>query len=223
MKTLTFIRNKSPLAKLVRSPKFWAFSVFLLFAFPVFRSLVRKLPPPPPTLSQVPPFTLTNQFGRPFGSQDLKNKIYLASFAFTSCPTTCPKLMQNLKKIQKRVRGLGQKVHIVTLSVDPKNDTPSVLLKQARLYKSNPYIWTLLTGDEKTLRDLIVQGFQVPLGQREEISGKVDGQGVSLFDIAHTTKVALVDGKGGIRGYYPTDREGINRLMIDLGLLANLE
>ena len=73
------------------------------------------------------------------------------------------------------------------------------------------------------MRRLLVDGFRVPLGDREEFSGRVDGERVDLFDIAHTTRLVLVDGRGGIRGYYPTDEEGVNRLMIDLGLLVNRE
>ena len=207
--------------KMLRSPLFWILSLSFLFFYPIFRSVIRELPPPKPVLGKVPPFRLTNEFGKSFGSEDLKGRAYLANFAFTSCPTTCPALMKNLQKVQRRVRGLGQKVAIVTFTVDPENDTPPVLFQHAREYKANPYIWTFLTGQRKALKKLLIGGLKVPMGDEEEFVGKVDNEEVSLFDIAHTTKLVLVDGRGGIRGYYSTDKEGINHLMIDLGLLVN--
>ncbi len=220
---ITFIRQETKFERMIRSPWFWIFSVLFLFTYPVLRSVVRKLPPPNPVIGQVPAFSLTNEFGKTFGSKDLKGKSYLASFAFTSCPTTCPALMQNLQKVQKRIRGLGQKVAIVTFTVDPENDKPEVLFQHSRKYKSNPYIWTFLTGEKEAVRELLVDGFKVPMGEEEEFVGKVDNRDVTLFDIAHTTKLVLVDGRGGIRGYYSTDKDGINNLMIDLGLLVNRE
>ena len=185
--------------------------------------MLRELPPPKAAIGQVPDFSLTNQFGKAFGSGNLKGRAYLANFAFTTCPTTCEALMQNLQKVQKRIRGLGQKVAIVTFSVDPEHDRPAVLFKHAMKYKANPHIWSFLTGEKGEIQKLLIDGFKVPMGQREEFVGKVDGEDISLFDIAHTTKLVLVDGKGAIRGYYSTDKDGINNLMIDLGLLVNRE
>ncbi len=207
--------------RLVRSPWFWCLGLCFLFSYPIFRSVTRELPPPNPVLGQVPPFRFTNQFGQEFGGRELKGRVYLANFAFTSCPTTCPALMQTLQKVQKRIRGLGQKVALVTFTVDPQNDTPEVLLEYARQHRANPFVWTFLTGEKAKLRELLVEGFKVPMEEPEIFEGKVDGQTVSLWDIAHTTKLVLVDGAGGIRGYYSTDEEGINHLMIDLGLLVN--
>ena len=219
----SFIRAEGPLEKIVRSFWFWAIGLFLLFTYPLVRSITRKLPPPSPILGQVPEFRLTNEFGKPFGSKQLRGKSYLASFAFTTCPTTCPALMENLQKVQKRVRGLGQKVALVTFSVDPDNDTPKVLFRHARKYRSNPHVWTFLTGKKEDMRSLLIDGFKVPMGDGESFVGKVDNKDVTLFDIAHTTKLVLVDARGSIRGYYSTDKEGINHLMIDLGLLVNRE
>ena len=220
---IVFVRDESWLARLVRSPWVWFFFLSLLFTYPLVKSFLRELPPPKTAIGRIPSFSLINQFGKAFGSADLKGRAYLANFAFTACPTTCPALMQNLQKVQKRIRGLGQKVAIVTFSVDPVNDSPEVLFKHAQKYKANPHIWSFLTGEKKEIRELLLKGFKVPMGEREQFIGKVDGEDLSLFDIAHTTKLVLVDGGGGIRGYYSTDKSGINNLMIDLGLLVNRE
>ena len=175
-----------------------------------------------PRYYQIPSFELTNEFGHPFGSKNLEEKIYLASFAFTSCATICPGLMEKLKVIQKRVRGLGDKIAIVTFTVDPENDTPKVLHKYARNLRANPHIWNFLTGERGRLKSLLVEGYKVPMGdEAEEFVGKVDGHAVSLMDIAHTGKIVLVDKNSYVRGYYSTDDVSVDQLMIDVGLLVN--
>lgn len=216
-----FYRNDQWLQKLVRKKSFWFLSWAVLFSYPVYRTLNRELPPPLPVLYQVPEFSLTNEFNKSFGSKDLKGKFYIANFMFTGCPTTCPALMQKMDVIQNRIRGLGTKAAIVTFTVDPTTDTPEVLYKFARKRNSNPFVWNFLTGTKSDLQKIVVDGFKVPMGNKETINKVVGNQSVTLMDIAHSEKVVLVDDKGQIRGYYSTDKENMDHLMIDLGLLAN--
>jgi protein SCO1/2 len=220
--TLTgFYRDEQWLQRLLRKKSFWFISWAILFTYPIYRTVYRELPPPLPVLYQVPEFSLTNEFNKTFGSKDLKGKYYIANFMFTSCPTTCPALMEKMDIIQNRIRGLGTKAAIVTFSVDPTTDTPEVLYKFARKRNTNPYVWNFLTGTETDLKKIVVEGFKVPMGNKETIQKKLDTQTISLMDIAHSDKVVLVDDKGQIRGYYSTDKENMNHLMIDLGLLVN--
>ena len=205
----------------MRMKSFWFISWAVLFTYPIYRTLTRELPPPLPVLYQVPEFSFTNEFNKKFGTKDLIGKYYIANFMFTSCPTTCPALMEKMDIIQNRIRGLGTKAAIVTFTVDPKTDTPETLYKYARKRKTNPYIWNFLTGTETDLRKIIIEGFKVPMGNKEAIERKVNTETVTLMDIAHSEKVVLVDDKGQIRGYYSTDKENMNHLMIDLGLLVN--
>lgn len=214
-------RETSILEKLVRSKVFWILFFVMTFSYPIYRSMNRELPPDLPKLFQVPSFQLTNEFGKPFGSNDLKGRFYVASFMFTSCPTTCPGLTERLKKVQKRVRGLGQKIAILSISVDPDWDTPEVLNKYARKHKANPYVWSFLTGNRQELKTLLIDGFKVPMGDKEEVVGSVGNEEVTLMDIVHTEKLVLVDHEGFARGYYSTDRDGMNKMMIDIGLLVN--
>ena len=67
----------------------------------------------------------------------------------------------------------------------------------------------------------MVDGFKVPMGNKEAVSKKLENKTVTLMDIAHSDRVVLVDGLGQIRGYYSTERVEMDRLMIDLGLLVN--
>jgi len=219
--TLGYIRKELFLEKLVRSKLFWISFFLLTFSYPIYRSINRELPPELPRIAQVPAFSLMNGFGKPFGSKELKGRIYMASFMFTSCPTTCPGLIERMKVAQKRLKGLGQKVALLSISVDPAYDTPEVLFKYARKTKANPYIWHFLTGERKELRSLLIDGFKVPMGEKEPVEGVVGAEKVSLLDIVHSEKLVLVDELGMIRGYYPTDRIGMDKLMIDVGLLVN--
>lgn len=216
-----YYREDNLFQKLVRKKTAWFFFWLIMFSYPVYRSITRVLPPPLPVYFKVPEFSLTNEFNKPFGTKDLVGRYYVANFMFTSCPSTCPALMEKMDVIQKRIRGLGTKAAIVTFTVDPKNDTPEVLFKYARKRHSNPFIWSYLTGTESDLRKIVIDGYRVPMGNKEAVQKQVDNQKITLFDIAHTEKVVLVDDKGQVRGYYGTDKAEMDRLMIDMGLLVN--
>jgi len=151
----------------------------------------------------------------------LEGKFYIANFMFTSCPTSCPALMAKMDLVQKRIRGLGTKAAIVTFTVDPEVDTPEVLYKFARKRHSNPFIWNYLTGTQAELEKVIVGGYKVPMGTKEPVEKQLAEGKISLFDIAHSEKLVLVDDRGQIRGYYGTERVEMDRMMIDLGLLVN--
>ena len=216
-----YFREENFFQKLIRKKSFWLVFWLISFSYPIYRSVNRVLPPPLPVYYQVPEFKLTNEFKKPFGSADLKGRFYIANFMFTSCPTTCPRLMEKMDLVQKRIRGLGTKAAIVTFTVDPEVDTPDVLFKYARKRHSNPFIWSYLTGSRADLEKIVVDGFKVPMGGKEKIEKQVEAEKVTLFDIAHTEKLVLVDDKGQIRGYYGTERVEMDRMMIDLGLLVN--
>lgn len=217
----SFYREDNFFQKLIRKKSFWLLFWALSFSYPVYRSINRVLPPPLPVYYTVPEFRLTNEFNQPFGTPELKGRFYIANFMFTSCPTTCPALMAKMDLVQKRIRGLGTKAAIVTFTVDPEVDTPEVLYKFARKRHSNPFVWTYLTGTQADLEKIVINGFKVPMGKKESVTKQLEDKSISLFDIAHTEKLVLVDDKGQIRGYYGTERVEMDRMMVDLGLLVN--
>jgi protein SCO1/2 len=207
-----FMRKTNVVENLVRSKLFWVLFLLFGFGYPIYKSLNRTLPPPLPIIAHVPEFELISENGQRFGSKDLKDRIYLANFVFARCPTTCPKMLGELEKIQKRVRGTGKKVAIVTFTVDPENDNEKVLFDLARKHKANPYTWTFLTGSNKeAMFKLYRDGFKVGVEQNPK----------NMFDIAHSEKIVLVDGENRIRGYYSFETNDVNKLMIDVGLLIN--
>lgn len=207
-----FIRKTNVVESLVRSKLFWVFFLIFGFSYPIYRSLNRTLPPELPIIAQVPDYELISENGQRFGSKDLKGRVYLANFVFARCPTVCPKMLADLEKIQKRVRGTGKKVAIVTFTVDPEYDNEKVLFDLARKHKANPFTWTFLTGtDKEAMFKLYRDGFKVGVEQNPK----------DMFDIAHSEKIVLVDGENRVRGFYSFETNDVNKLMIDVGLLIN--
>lgn len=216
-----YCREDNWFYRAIRKKSFWLIFWLVTFSYPIYRSIYRELPPPLPVYYKVPEFNLTNEFGKSFGSKELNGKYYIANFMFTSCPSTCPALMEKMDQVQKRISGLGTKAQIVTFTVDPDTDRPEVLYRFARKRNTNPYVWNFLTGDKTDLKKIVIEGFKVPLGEKLPVQKKLGNETITMMDIAHSDKVVLVDNKGQVRGYYSTDKFGIDRLMIDLGLLVN--
>jgi len=206
-------KNTNIIQSLVAKKSFWLIFCTIAFVFPLYRAVNRNLPEPLPKYYKAPSFSLLTEDNLKMSESDLRGKVYLASFFFSNCPTTCPKNLEQIQKIQKRVKGLGDRIAILSFSVDPENDVPKKLFKVARKWKANPFIWKFLTGDLEHIKSVLVNGFKVPVGDKEYSK--------SIYDIAHSEKIVLVDQDGFIRGYYKMEKNDINRLMIDLGLLAN--
>jgi protein SCO1/2 len=165
--------------------------------------------PPIPELASVPEFRLVDQSGAPFGSAELRGKIWVANFVFTTCPTVCPLLTTQMRNVQQRV-GAQPNVRFVSFSVDPTRDTPEVLRAYAATHDADLSTWHFLTGETEAVRSAVVDGMRVGMGERG-----ADG------DILHGTHFVLVDGNARIRGYYRNDRDGMDGLVRDVARLAS--
>src|SRR6266849_6616224 len=93
-------RVQARLAALVSRPLFWSLFIALGLGIPIVRALRVALPRPLPVLSAVPEFHLTDQNGEPFGSQQLRGKVWVANAIFTRCPTVCPASTQYMAQVQ---------------------------------------------------------------------------------------------------------------------------
>lgn len=207
------IRQSTWIERMVVNKYFWFVVCGFFFAYPALKSVQRELPPELPVLSALPEYTLTDENGRAFGSKELYGKVYIANFMFTSCVTACPLLLKEVQMVQHRMRGVIDRAAIVSFTVDPTTDNPGVLYAEARRRKANPSVWRFLTGDPAVIKPLLVEGFKVPVGEKEIAD--------NIMDVAHSNKLVLVDQEGRIRGYYSADKDGVNQLMIDTGLLIN--
>lgn len=201
-------------ARVVGKPAFWVVLLSALFAWPMAWSLATPLPPPLPVLAEVPPFLLTDQDGRPFGSGDLAGRVWVASFVFTRCHGACPSITRAVARLQGRTRHLEPAFHLVTFTVDPAYDTPARLAAYAKSARASPRLWTFLTGPDVEVRRAVVEGLRVTMGGTP---GPGDDD-----QVLHGTTLVLVDGKGRIRGFYDPESPGAeDRLVRDAGLLVN--
>jgi protein SCO1/2 len=179
--------------------------------------MLRAKVKPLPRLGEVPAFTFTATDGKPFGSRDLDGKPWVVDFVFTTCPSICPRMTEDMGKLQTWLvnRGLDGRVHLVSISVDPTRDSPEVLRGYAEKFHARPATWTFLTGPQEAVENAVVQGFKIAVGREKDDS--VDG-----FAIVHGTKFVLVDKQRQIRGYYDSDdAEAQAALRRDLSWLAD--
>jgi protein SCO1/2 len=185
---------------MLKRPLLWVVFALCALAVPVGATLVSrarhqvKLP----AWGQVPDFTLTDQDKHPFGSADLRGKVVVADFVFTSCSSACPRLTQEMSTLARYLtnRGFDGRVKLVSISVDPERDTPERLKAYAAGFSADPRLWSFLTGPMDKVRDAVVDGFKQGLEKEKDESEK-DG-----FAIVHGTKMVLVDVKGTMRGFY---------------------
>ena len=201
------VENPKPLKALLRNPFFWG-AVVGVVAIPLLRpackSRTRRVPEPPPVLGKIPDFALVDQYGKPFGSKNLKGHVTVVDFFFTSCGSICPRLTRQMLKLQKRFEKKRVAVRLLSITVDPETDTPAQLLSYARKYGADLRRWTFITGKEPDVRALIEKGFKTAVGEKK-YTGK-------MIDIAHTAKFVIVDQEGRNRGYYSSDDKGIDEI-----------
>jgi len=188
---------------ILKKPFFWVILITGLL-LPFLQPFLKRIPEPPPLLGTVPLFVLTNQNGQSFGTEQLASHVYIASFIFTNCPSVCPLITKNMAQLQQRFQDIRLPIFLVSFTVDPTVDTPDILKKYGERFHADFNRWNFLTGSDDQMRTLLEKGFAVGMG--EKIRGK------SLYDIAHSQKLVLVDGLGRIRGYYSSDEEGLDEV-----------
>jgi protein SCO1 len=149
-----------------------------------------------------PEFALMERSGRTVTRDDLKGKVWVASFVFTRCPGPCPQVSATMARLQKELDLKSTPdLRLVTFTVDPERDTPNELKGYANRYQADPEKWLFLTGpSEAELHKLLVEGFKVT-AQRSKSAKPGDE-----FD--HSSRLALVDKRGTIRGYFDGMRAG---------------
>ncbi|MGI9540437.1 MAG: SCO family protein [Flavobacteriaceae bacterium] len=158
---------------------------------------------------QIAPFRLTNQNGKIITQRDYQDKIYVADFFFTTCPTICPKMTENMALIQAKILDDSQ-VKLLSFSVTPQIDSVAQLKRYAIEKEVNDQKWNLVTGDKKEIYTLARKSF---------LAVKEDGDG-GPFDMIHTENFILVDPEKRIRGFYDgTDINAMEKLLKDITTL----
>lgn len=164
-----------------------------------------------PNYGTVPAFSLVTQDNKPMSLADLKGKIWLVDMIFTTCPGTCPLLTARMASIQAAIEKTPPDVQLVSISVDPNNDTPPVLTEYAKHYRADPTRWTFLTGKVSTIYSIAKNGFHLAIDSAREDAKQ---------PIVHSERFVLVDRNGNIRGYYDgTEPETQGKVLADIGEL----
>ena len=176
-------------------------AAFLLIVITGSRPFMRNVPEAPPVLLRVPDFALQDQDGQPFTLASMRGKVWVAGFIFTTCPSVCPKISRAMLELQQRYARNGVEVELVSFTVDPENDTAAVLARYAENLGADQAHWRFVTGDPKAMKSLVVGGFKTAMDRRP------DPARVDMYDVAHSEKLVLIDGEGGIRGFYSVRRQ----------------
>lgn len=136
-------------------------------------------------------FAFTNQNGKTITQDDYKGKIYVADFFFTTCPTICPIMTDNMVWLQDQIKDMPN-VMLLSHSVTPDIDSVPVLKEYAKKKGVIDAKWNLVTGDKKDIYYIA----------RKSYLAVKTANSSELYDMVHTENFILVDQKGRIRGFY---------------------
>ncbi|MBT8244994.1 MAG: SCO family protein [Winogradskyella sp.] len=137
---------------------------------------------------KVPAFSFTNQNNKTITNKDYLGKVYLVEFFFTTCPTICPRMSDNLVQIQNHFEDYTDNFGVASFTIMPEVDTPEVLKAYAKKYGITNPNWHLMTGDEETIYKLANEGFYLYAAKGEDATG-----------FEHSGNFALIDKEGYIR------------------------
>jgi protein SCO1/2 len=154
----------------------------------------------------VGPFRLTERSGKAVTDADLAGRAWVASFIFTHCPLSCPRITSTLKGVQGKLAGTG--VQIASISVDPERDTPEVLARYADRFDADPARWWFLTGDPAEI-DRLVGQFKLTRAKAapEEVAAGAE-------EFTHSDRLALVGPGNRLIGLYDsTDPAEVSKLI----------
>ena len=161
-------------------------------------------------------FKFTNQYGETIGLENVKGKVFIAEFFFTTCGSICPIMNQKMQEVQKNFLN-EKKLQILSFTVNPEVDTPEILLEYAKKHNAKKGLWHFLTGDKKQLYKTARRSFFLLK------AAEVKNQGDLGSDFIHTNNFVLIDKDLGIKGYYDgTKDKDVSRLISDTKNLLNI-
>ncbi len=157
----------------------------------------------------IPDFELKNQYGQIVSVRDMKGKIFVTDFFFTTCPSICPIMKTQMLRVNEKF-GSVQDFRIYSISIDPRHDTVEVLKEYSERLGIENESWQFLTGDLDSILDLAQKGFLVSAAEDSTAPG----------GYIHSGAFILVDKELRIRGYYDGTKElKVDELMKDIAIL----
>ena len=154
----------------------------------------------------IPDFQFVSQDGDIVSARTMAGKIYVADFFFTTCPTICPKMKTQLKRVYDRFKG-NPNVMLLSHTIDPTHDSVAVLREFAQSLGVEGKQWLFVTGDKEKIYDIGQNSYMVSAAEDASAPGGV----------VHSGAFILIDTKKHIRGIYDgTTAEGVDKLMADM-------
>lgn len=151
-------------------------------------------------------FSFVNQYGDTITQKDFENKVYIADFFFTTCPTICPVMTKNMSGLQQKLMQFSE-VKLLSHTVMPHIDSIPVLKAYGEKHGAIKGKWHLVTGDKKDIYSIARKSYMVVKTNDSS----------ELYDMVHTENFVLVDTKKRVRGYYDgTNMEEMKQLLEDV-------
>jgi protein SCO1/2 len=167
-----------------------------------------------PDLGTVTEFQLVDHTGQPFTEAAMRGHVSIVSFIFTRCDTICPVISMKMQRIQEKTFDVGDRVKLISFSVDPTYDTPERLAEYAKRYRAEPDRWRFVTGPYDKVHALVEGPFMTSMLR---VADRPSG----APDIQHGGYFLLVDGALHVRGVYDSDLVNqLDALMRDARYLA---
>ena len=155
-------------------------------------------------------FSFQNQDNQTITESDVKGKIYVAEYFFTTCKSICPIMNKQMQRVQKAIKG-NSNVKILSFTVDPAVDKVTQMKQYATSHNYVKGQWHFLTGKKEDLYSLARKSFFVLKPAEAQNLGDAGS------DFIHTNNFVLVDGQGRIRGYYDgTNPKEVTMLIADI-------
>jgi protein SCO1/2 len=160
-------------------------------------------------------FSFLDQDGNTITQRDVKGKVFVAEYFFTTCQTICPIMNKQMQRVHEAYKK-NDKVNILSFTVNPEIDTVEQMKRYADEHKADGKKWHFLTGEKEKLYNLARKSFFVLKPAESQNLGDVGS------DFIHTNNFVLVDQEMRIRGYYDgTNPKEVDRLIKDIDLLLN--
>jgi protein SCO1/2 len=140
----------------------------------------------------IPDFQFFNEDSILVSKDTYKNKVWISEFFFATCPSICPIMNTQLKRVEKELEHYSKDLQFLSFTINPKHDTPSILKAHKRKLGIRNKNWAFLCGDEVFTHQLGIQHFLIFAGREED----------ALGGYAHSGAFTLVDKKGQVRGVY---------------------
>jgi len=158
-------------------------------------------------------FVFLNQDNQQISLNDVKGKVFVVEYFFTTCGTICPKMNAQMQRVQKKF-AKNKDLKILSFTVMPEVDTVAQMKRYAKEHQAISGQWHFLTGDKKALYNLARTSFFVLKPAEAQNLGDAGS------DFIHTNNFVLVDKELRIRGFYDgTSEKDVSKLLMDIPLL----